>query len=219
MEKLSYLNFSITSTRICLYLFKKPTSISTIQQKFTEICILLNVFLIISNPDTYICGSTNSYSSISSKRYNDEISCDILLPSYHDNGGIHFEMKCFIDITDDDNYIKGEYLYELFHCKARGKKKNESVNSLKSDRYHSYYHYDLEKSLQTSYYVHTNNLINDIMTWSNQLSWNQMWELIPNSLKRYGAFIISLDTAFCLVIKLLVLRDNYKFKRTVHDML
>lgn len=191
-------------------------SITKIPKLFTSIYIILNLFMFISNPNTYICdpfGSDlnehNTQSLTRYSNYNNGISCLSLLPSYHHynnnenhskyDNPIYFEEECLIN-TDDT-----EYLFELFHCKHNNKK----VYNSKYNRYHYYYHYDLEKSLKTSYSKHAVNYMNNIMTWYQQFSFDRVWSNIPNQWKITTAFIAIIDAIFVVIIKFLVFEDNY----------
>lgn len=205
--------------------FKKNTNPTAsklnLPKIFTQIYILLNLYITISNPNTYICDpdeifpeSINNHLSPSKTRYsnyNNGIPCSSLLPSYHHqhkhnlqndeqkqshlqnhtNIPIYFENECNINFINDN-----EYLFTLFHCDYNYDQQQQ-VHHLKSNRYHKYYHYDLKKQRTSSYRADIQN------------SFNEFWNTIPSQWKVTTTFIGIADTFFIMIIKHLVLEDNY----------
>jgi len=183
-------------------------SSSKIPKIFTQYFMIFNIFLIISNPNTYICDPIVDDTALRYSNYNNGISCSSLLPTYIDRdtnndnySTIYFEDECLIN-TDDN-----EYLFELFHCNYN----NQQVYNSKYNRYHYYYHYDLEKSLNTSYSIHFQNYIQEITNWWKLFSFDKVWHTIPPQWKVTTAFIGIIDALFVVIIKYLVFEDNYAF--------
>ena len=218
--------------------FKKNTNPTAsklnLPKIFTQIYILLNLYITISNPNTYICDpdeifpeSINNHLSPSKTRYsnyNNGIPCSSLLPSYHHqhkhnlqndeqkqshlqnhtNIPIYFENECNINFINDN-----EYLFTLFHCDYNYDQQQQQVHHLKSNRYHKYYHYDLKKQRNTSYAAYFQHYIKHIETWWSQFSFNKFWNTIPSQWKVTTTFIGIVDALFVIIIKYLVFEDNY----------
>ena len=195
------------------------TAASKLNFKFTQIYLLLNLYITISNPNTHICDpddafleSTNNY-LLSKPRYSNYngIPCSSLLPSYHlqkhdlenkeqkqlhlhnnTNIPIYFENECISDNINDN-----DYLFALFHCNYNYNKQQRQVYSSKYNRYHTYYHYDLERERNSSLSTYL------------QSSCNRFWETIPSQWKFTTTCIGIVDAFLVIIIKYLVFEDNY----------